>query len=287
MSASFLLELKNISKNFGGVRALHNVDLTLGYKEILAVVGDNGAGKSTLMKVVSGALMPDAGSIFFEGKKVNIKSPKDSLGFGIQMCYQDLALINCLDIQSNLFMGREISRKFLGRIHFLDKKRMRHYSNEHLKSLGINIPYLREKVGNLSGGQRQVIAISRAVYWGKKLIILDEPTAALGVQESGKVLNLIRTLKNKNERGFFIPVIVAAGDKGKTFFSGFSDHGGLGNPVMFFFTAFSGNPVAQGPASLIDNHKIASRLQRAPYTAQHLSGFGKVVIDTIHVDQVN
>jgi ABC-type sugar transport system ATPase subunit len=95
-------------------------------------------------------------------------------------------------------MGREISRKFLGRIHFLDKKRMRHYSNEHLKSLGINIPYLREKVGNLSGGQRQVIAISRAVYWGKKLIILDEPTAALGVQESGKVLNLIRTLKNKD-----------------------------------------------------------------------------------------
>ena len=198
MSASFILELKDISKNFGGVRALHNVHLNLGYNEILAVVGDNGAGKSTLMKVVSGAIMPDTGSIFFEGKKVSMKSPQDSLGFGIRMCYQDLALINCLDIQSNLFMGREISRKFLGYIHFLDKKRMRHHSNEHLKSLGISIPYLREKVGNLSGGQRQVIAISRAVYWGKKLIILDEPTAALGVQESGKVLDLIRTLKNKD-----------------------------------------------------------------------------------------
>ena len=198
MSASFILELKNITKNFGGVRALHNVDLNLGYNEILAVVGDNGAGKSTLMKVVSGAINPDAGSIFFEGKKVSIKSPQDSLGLGIQMCYQDLALINCLDIQSNLFMGRELSRKLSGYIHFLDKKRMRQLSKEHLKSLGIRIPYLREKVGNLSGGQRQVIAISRAVYWGKKLIILDEPTAALGVQESGKVLDLIRTLKNKD-----------------------------------------------------------------------------------------
>jgi ABC-type sugar transport system ATPase subunit len=198
MSASFILELKNISKNFGGVRALHNVDLNLGYNEILAVVGDNGAGKSTLMKVVSGAITPDTGSILFEGKKVSIKSPQDSLGLGIQMCYQDLALINCLDIQSNLFMGRELSRKLLGYIHFLDKKRMRQLSKEHLKSLGIRIPYLREKVGNLSGGQRQVIAISRAVYWGKKLIILDEPTAALGVQESGKVLDLIRTLKHQD-----------------------------------------------------------------------------------------
>jgi len=198
MSTSFLLELDGISKNFGGVRALHNVHLKLGYNEILAVVGDNGAGKSTLMKVVSGAILPDSGTITFEGRKVSIRSPQDSLALGIQMCYQDLALINCLDIQSNLFMGREIVRGFLGRIHFLEKRKMRNLSNEHLKSLGISIPYLREKVGNLSGGQRQVIAISRAVYWGKKLIILDEPTAALGVQESRKVLDLIRTLKHKD-----------------------------------------------------------------------------------------
>jgi len=198
MSTYFLLELDGISKNFGGVRALHNVHLKLGYNEILAVVGDNGAGKSTLMKVVSGAILPDSGTITFEGRKVSIRSPQDSLALGIQMCYQDLALINCLDIQSNLFMGREIVRGFLGRIHFLEKRKMRNLSNEHLKSLGISIPYLREKVGNLSGGQRQVIAISRAVYWGKKLIILDEPTAALGVQESRKVLDLIRTLKHKD-----------------------------------------------------------------------------------------
>ena len=198
MSASFLLELDSISKNFGAVRALHNVHLKLGYNEILAVVGDNGAGKSTLMKVVSGAILPDSGTIYFEGRKIGIKSPQDSLALGIQMCYQDLALINCLDIQSNLFMGREIVRPFLGRINFLHKKKMRHLSNEHLKNLGVNIPYLREKVANLSGGQRQVIAISRTVYWGKKLIILDEPTAALGVQESRRVLDLIKTLKQKD-----------------------------------------------------------------------------------------
>ena len=198
MSASFLLELDSISKNFGAVRALHNVHLKLGYNEILAVVGDNGAGKSTLMKVVSGAILPDSGTIYFEGRKIGIKSPQDSLALGIQMCYQDLALINCLDIQSNLFMGREIVRPFLGCINFLHKKKMRHLSNEHLKNLGVNIPYLREKVANLSGGQRQVIAISRTVYWGKKLIILDEPTAALGVQESRRVLDLIKTLKQKD-----------------------------------------------------------------------------------------
>lgn len=198
MSDSFLLKLDSISKSFGAVRALQNVDLELGYNEVLAVVGDNGAGKSTLMKIISGAILADSGNIHFDGRKASIKNPQDSVALGIQMCYQDLALINCLDIQNNLFMGREIVRKLLGIFNFLDRKKMRHLSNQHLKSLSINIPYLREKVGNLSGGQRQVIAISRAVYWGKKLIILDEPTAALGVQESKKVLNLIRTLKDKD-----------------------------------------------------------------------------------------
>lgn len=198
MSDSFLLKLDSISKSFGAVRALQNVHLTLSYNEVLAVVGDNGAGKSTLMKVISGAILADSGNIFFGNRKASIKSPQDSVAMGIQMCYQDLALINCLDIQSNLFMGREIVRRLFGFFNFLDRKKMRHLSNEHLKSLGVNIPYIREKVGNLSGGQRQVIAISRAVYWGKKLIILDEPTAALGVQESKKVLDLIKTLKHKD-----------------------------------------------------------------------------------------
>lgn len=198
MASHFLLEMKDISKNYGGVVALHNVDLQLRYNEILAIVGDNGAGKSTLMKIASGAILPDSGKTFFEGKEVTIRNPQDSLSLGMQMCYQDLAMINCLDIPNNLFMGREISRKFLPFVHFLDKKKMRQRSYEHLGGLGISVPYIREKVGNLSGGQRQVIAISRAVYWGTKLIILDEPTAALGVKESGRVLDLIRTLKEKD-----------------------------------------------------------------------------------------
>jgi ABC-type sugar transport system ATPase subunit len=194
----YLLELIGISKNFGGVTALQEVDLRLGYREILAVVGDNGAGKSTLMKIISGALLPDSGKILFEGNEANIKGPHDSLALGIQMCYQDLALIDCLNIPNNLFLGREIERKILGSFKALDKRMMRRRSMEHLRNLGIDVPNISEKVSKLSGGQRQVISISRAVYWGKKLIILDEPTAALGVRESGKVLNLIRTLTEKD-----------------------------------------------------------------------------------------
>ena len=114
MSDSFLLKLDSISKSFGAVRALQNVHLTLSYNEVLAVVGDNGAGKSTLMKVISGAILADSGNIFFGNRKASIKSPQDSVAMGIQMCYQDLALINCLDIQSNLFMGREIVRRLFG-----------------------------------------------------------------------------------------------------------------------------------------------------------------------------
>jgi ABC-type sugar transport system ATPase subunit len=198
MAERYLLELIGISKSFGGVRALQDVDLRLGYREILAVVGDNGAGKSTLMKIISGALLPDSGKIVFEGNEATIREPHDSLTLGIQMCYQDLALIDCLNIPNNLFLGREIEKKALGWFKALDKRMMRRRSIEHLRNLGIDLPNINEKVGRLSGGQRQVISISRAVYWGKKLIILDEPTAALGVKESGKVLNLIKKLKQKD-----------------------------------------------------------------------------------------
>jgi len=197
MSEGYLLELRRISKSFGGVKALQDVDLKLGYNEILAVVGDNGAGKSTLMKIIAGAILPDSGKIFFEGKEVTIRNPQDSMELGIQMLYQNLALVDCLDIPSNLFLGREIYKRALGFMNFLNIGMMRELSVRHLHSLGIDIPNIKEKVRNLSGGQRQVIAISRAVYWSKKLIILDEPTAALGVKESDKILELIKTLKEK------------------------------------------------------------------------------------------
>lgn len=198
MNGKCLLELQGISKSFGGVKALQNVDLKLDYHEILAVVGDNGAGKSTLMKVISGALLPDSGKMFFEGQEVSIKNPQDSLALGIQMCYQDLALVDCLNIPNNLFLGRELSKNILGVFEMLSIRTMRERSVHHLKNLGIVVANINEKVRNLSGGQRQVVSISRTVYWGTKLIILDEPTAALGVRESKKVLDLIKTLKEKD-----------------------------------------------------------------------------------------
>lgn len=198
MKSSYLLEVRGISKSFGGVRALTNVNLGLGYDEILAVVGDNGAGKSTLMKTISGAIIPDAGKIFVEGKEVKIRNPQDALQLGIQMSYQDLALVDCLDIPTNLFLGREICKKVAG-IKFLRHKKMDVVTVDHLEQLGIRtVSNIKEKVRRLSGGQRQVIAISRAVFWGQRIIILDEPTAALGVRESQKVLELISTLKNRH-----------------------------------------------------------------------------------------
>ena len=195
--SEYLLELQGISKRFGGVHALENVDLRLKSREILAIVGDNGAGKSTLMKIASGAVMPDAGRIRLEGQEVSIRNPKHAAELGIQMVYQDLALIDCLDVATNLYLGREDCMR-VGPIDILNLNKMRAESRRHLKSLGIELENLKARVGNLSGGQRQVIAISRAVYWGSKLVIMDEPTAALGVRESGVVNDLIRSLVDKN-----------------------------------------------------------------------------------------
>jgi ABC-type sugar transport system ATPase subunit len=209
-----LLQVKGVSKNFGGVRALQKVDLDVEYNEILAVVGDNGAGKSTLMKIISGALPADQGRFFFEGKEVFIKNPRDATALGIQMGYQDLALVDTLDVASNIFLGREVCKRLFGFIDILRLNKMRGDSIDHLSDLGIDLKDVRKKVKNLSGGQRQVIAISRAVYWGKKLIILDEPTAALGVREASKVNELIKSLKEKN-----ISVIVISHNLQHVFFT--------------------------------------------------------------------
>lgn len=198
MSNKYILQLKGISKSFGGVKALKNIDLEVNYNEILSVVGDNGAGKSTLMKIISGSILPNEGRIFFEGKEVSLRNPKDANSLGIQMCYQDLALIDCLDVATNIFLGRELCKRVFGFIGILLLKKMREDSINHLNALGIELQNVREKVRNLSGGQRQVVAISRTVYWGTKLVILDEPTAALGVREAKKVNELIKSLKQKN-----------------------------------------------------------------------------------------
>ena len=190
-----ILEAKNVSKFFGTITALKDANLSLRSGEVLGVVGDNGAGKSTLMKVLSGLYNPSEGSIYFEGKEVFFSSPRDSQNLGIEMVYQDLSLAENLPIGDNIFLGREPSRSF-GPIKFLDHKKRKQFTEEHLAKLKINVKSADQKVEELSGGQRQAVAIARATAFDAKIVIMDEPTAALAVKEVGKVLDLIRGLKN-------------------------------------------------------------------------------------------
>jgi len=192
-----LLRVEGISKHFGGVIALKNIDMELMEQEILGIVGDNGAGKSTLVKIISGAYQKDAGEIYFEDKRVEITSPDEAKRLGIEIVYQDLALIDSFDTSSNIFLTREIKRNdFFGNIFgLLNYKKMRDESVKLLQKLKLENINLHLNVSNFSGGQRQAIALSKAVYWGKKIVILDEPTAALGVKESKYALSLIRNLK--------------------------------------------------------------------------------------------
>ena len=203
---NFILEARNITKYYGGVCALNDVTLELIKGEILGIVGDNGAGKSTLVKIISGAIAKDSGEIIFEGKRVDIKNPLDAKNLGVETIYQDLALVNMLDIPINIFLGREIRYqnifgKFLG---FLNFKKMDKESSILIEKLGIDIGNLHKQLMYYSGGQRQAVALSKAIYWGKKVAILDEPTAALGVQESKRALELIKRLK---ENGLSIIII--------------------------------------------------------------------------------
>ena len=190
-----ILEAKNVSKFFGTITALKDANLSLRSGEVLGVVGDNGAGKSTLMKVLSGLYNPSEGSIYFEGKEVFFSSPRDSQDLGIEMVYQDLALAENLPIGDNIFLGREPTKNF-GPIKFLDHKKRKQFTEEHLAKLKINVKSADQKVEELSGGQRQAVAIARATAFDAKIVIMDEPTAALAVKEVGKVLDLIRGLKN-------------------------------------------------------------------------------------------
>lgn len=192
-----ILEVKNICKNFGAVVALNNVCFKLHENEILGIVGDNGAGKSTLIKIIAGVFKKDSGEIYFYGKKVNINNPNDSKILGIETVYQDLALVDTLDIPGNIFLGREETyfSKYGVFLGLLNNKKMYIESLKVIGKLKVDIQNLLSKVNNLSGGQRQAIALSKAVYWGKKVVILDEPTAALGVKESINALKLIKLLK--------------------------------------------------------------------------------------------
>jgi fructose transport system ATP-binding protein len=206
MSKKPVLEAKNLVKTYGRVVALDDSNLQLFPGEVLAVVGDNGAGKSTLIKCLTGAEVPDGGSIEIDGAPVSFRRPQDGRHAGIETVYQTLAVSPALDIASNLFLGREIRKKGpLGSIfRMLDQSGMKKMAKEEIMALGIGtIQNIGQAVETLSGGQRQAVAVARAATFGQKLIILDEPTAALGVRESAQVLKLIQTLRDRG-----IPVIL-------------------------------------------------------------------------------
>jgi len=190
-----VVELRNIEKNFGAVQALRGVDLVLHHNEVLGLVGDNAAGKSTLMKVLSGAYIPDGGEILIEGDRTHFSNPMDARRQGIEMVYQDYALANNLDVAANVFMGREAVRLKVGPIGVLDYHRMEQETKSLLNRLKIDVQSVRQKVERLSGGQRQAIAIARATAFNAKVIIMDEPTAALSVAAIDKVLELVQELK--------------------------------------------------------------------------------------------
>jgi D-xylose transport system ATP-binding protein len=187
------LSLHGISKRFGAVQALLEVSFDVFAGEVIGLVGDNGAGKSTLIKCVSGIHPVDGGEIRFEGRQVFIRNPKDAADLGIQTVYQDLALCDNLDVVANLYLGRENTTASLS----LDEVSMERLSLDTLRSLSVTIPNVRTLIASLSGGQRQSVAISRAVMWNSKLVILDEPTAALGVVQSKQVLELIKRLRQQ------------------------------------------------------------------------------------------
>ncbi|MFI6273670.1 ATP-binding cassette domain-containing protein [Streptomyces sp. NPDC050988] len=193
-TAAPLLELRQVVKLFGGVHALEGIDLSVRHGEIVAVVGDNGAGKSTLMKIISGLQPADGGEILFDGEQVELRRPVDSTALGIETVYQDLALCDNLDTVQNLFLGREETGPFL-RGARLRRADMEHRAQETIRRLGAKIPSLRTPVGRLSGGQRQSIAVCRSTLSDPRLVLMDEPTAALGVEQSTGVLNLIRQLR--------------------------------------------------------------------------------------------
>jgi D-xylose transport system ATP-binding protein len=205
MSETSLLSLRGISKRFGAVQALTAVDFEVQAGEVVALVGDNGAGKSTLIKVISGILPIDEGQILFQGKPVSLAGPQASTSLGIATVYQDLALCDNLDVVGNLFLGRELRvtgvRKLAG---WLDETAMEQQASELLQRLSVSIPSVRTQVASLSGGQRQSIAVARAMMGSPKVVLLDEPTAALGVAQTKQVLELIRRLR---EQGLGVVVI--------------------------------------------------------------------------------
>jgi ABC-type sugar transport system ATPase subunit len=199
-----ILSVRKLTKRFGGLVAVDAVSWDIYPGEVVALLGDNGAGKSTLIKCISGVYRADEGEIHFEGQPSHFLRPMDAREQGIETIYQDLALANNLDVGANIFLGREVEKRYLGgAIRTLDESHMLREAKDTLESLDIRFPNLRQPIENLSGGQRQAVAIARALYWDAKLLIMDEPTNNLGVPEQQRVLELIRRLRQKG-----VPIIL-------------------------------------------------------------------------------
>ncbi|NJM40392.1 MAG: sugar ABC transporter ATP-binding protein [Anaerolineae bacterium] len=205
ISSTPIFEARKLTKRYGSVTAMEGCDFELMPGEIMAVIGDNGAGKSTLIKALSGAIVPDEGEIYLDGKRVHFNSPIDARKQGIETVYQDLAVAPAMQIAENLFLGRELRREnIFGRVfQFLNKPRMLSESVNHMKDLKFNIRSMTQAVETLSGGQRQGVAVARSAAFARHVVIMDEPTAALGVKEGNMVLDLIRRVRDKG-----LPVIL-------------------------------------------------------------------------------
>jgi simple sugar transport system ATP-binding protein len=199
-----ILRTEHVSKSFGRVTALRDASIHLMKGEVLGLLGDNGAGKSTLMKILTGFHKPTSGKIFFEGKEIELKSVSHARALGIEPVYQDLALINEINVYRNMFLQKELMLG--GPLQILDDRSMRKLAQQQLKEIGVNIPSVDVEISKLSGGQRQAIAVARSVYANAKVLLLDEPTAAMGVRESAMILDVIRRLKDKAE----VSVIIVA-----------------------------------------------------------------------------
>ncbi len=199
------VEVRGVSKRFGSVVALEEADYEVYPGEVAALIGDNGAGKSTLIKIIAGVIRPDSGVIKVHGQEVHFHTPRDARNSGIETVYQDLALAPDLDVAANLFLGREVKyRGVLGLLDVYNQAVMREQAAKHLKALRVNIKSIRQTVETLSGGQRQSVAVARAVLWGKDIVILDEPTAALGVAQAGMVLDLVKRIRDQGVAVIFI-----------------------------------------------------------------------------------
>jgi simple sugar transport system ATP-binding protein len=199
-----LLEVRNLSKNFGPVQALNDLTMHVAAGEVVALAGDNGAGKTTLIKAISGVYRPSSGSIRLGGEEVSFSSPQEARERGIETIYQDLALADNLSIGANIFLGREPMTKRFGFLPVLDRKKMAQAAKETMALLDFHVNRMEAPVSNFSGGQRQAVAIGRAVYWNARILIMDEPTAALGVPEQRKVISLIHQLKAQGRGVVFI-----------------------------------------------------------------------------------